>query len=790
MRNTLTSNLVLIPRMARGKRVRRLLSTVATTLYVLVVGALLWCVPVQAEEACPNAASRRGPSLNLPECRVYEQVTPVDKGDAIDLFPNSTIPFTPTNADRGYAAEQGNAFLLNANASIGASAPTLRASYVFTRGASRWQTNVLVPPVAQTQALEADVFDPVDLSAVGFEDVSGAYSNLVTGNEAAFQNRKLVGAPAGPFATLSLLSGFSAAEESEQSAHLVGGSDDLSHVILESRNHTLAPGASGQDAGSEALYESTGGSECGSETSSCRLVNVNSQASLLSACGATLGQGTASDDNIAARGGTHSAVSSDGSRIIFTAPDPNLGESGAPGCWKPAATPQENPPEVYVREGATRTIEVSAPELGVNDPDGLQPAVFVGASADGAKIFFMTKTELTADDTTHAPELYEYNAEPAKGEKALTRISRGISGTAEGNVDFVGAVSSAGSAVYFAAFGELAPGGSKLTPGPKNNLNSLFAPVNLYRYDTLTGTTTYITQLNATDYPLFPKLNVSNWGAASVFAEMGVRAESVGLAAAANWYTTADGQYLVFGTDRPIAGYDNTAAPGVECATYYAISVSTCGELYRYDAVGNGVVCVSCAGGAPVDDAVFARAGLTSPAGLPPRPVSENGDVFFETANALVPQATAGRVHVYEWHDGTLSMISPPGDPGEAFFLGSSADGRDVFFSTHSQLGPQDTDVSADIYDARVDGGFPGVAVPQCTGTGCQGVPAAAPIFATPASVTFEGVGNFPTVQPSLRAGAKPKPRPRPKKCRRGFVRKRDRCVKVKVVNGSAKGRK
>jgi hypothetical protein len=36
------------------------------------------------------------------------------------------------------------------------------------------------------------------------------------------------------------------------------------------------------------------------------------------------------------------------------------------------------------------------------------------------------------------------------------------------------------------------------------------------------------------------------------------------------------------------------------------------------------------------------------------------------------------------------------------------------------------------------------IATPVCSGTGCQGVPAPSPVFATPASVTFEGVGNFP----------------------------------------------
>ena len=42
--------------------------------------------PAPGSEHCENDASRQGPSVDLPECRAYEQVTPVDKGDAVDIF--------------------------------------------------------------------------------------------------------------------------------------------------------------------------------------------------------------------------------------------------------------------------------------------------------------------------------------------------------------------------------------------------------------------------------------------------------------------------------------------------------------------------------------------------------------------------------------------------------------------------------------------------------------------------------------------------------------------------------
>jgi hypothetical protein len=157
--------------------------------------------------------------------------------------------------------------------------------------------------------------------------------------------------------------------------------------------------------------------------------------------------------------------------------------------------------------------------------------------------------------------------------------------------------------------------------------------------------------------------------------------------------------------------------------------------------------------------------------------------VFFQTKTALVTNTTDETEHVYEWHDGKISLISSPDDPSNAYFLGASPDGSNAFIGTHAQLGPQDTDFSGDIYDARVDGGFVKTTPPQCTGTGCQGVPGAAPIFATPSSVTFAGVGNFEP-QPAV---VKPKPKAKPAKCKRGFVKKKGKCVKAKAKKKAKK---
>lgn len=685
------------------------LATVVSLLS-LAVGALS-AAPAALADSCPNAAARQGASVSLPDCRAYEQVTPVDKGDSTDPFSTMQAKsgeFLGESGDKGYSSEDGNRFLLGTFSASFANGVSGGNTYVFSRGAGGWTTTAVAPPSGlRAQSLAPVVYDS-DFSEVGVTDRFGPRffgSNV--------QLASLIGPLGGPYTTIDS----EPYSVTEHPTEMVGASEHLSHVVLESRNHQLAPGDAAQDGESSALYEWVGGQ--------LHLVNVASNGSLVSRCGATTG--------VFLPGGTHNTVSSDGSKIFFTAPDPTgLGS----GCWNSGTSPQTNPPQLYMRVNGTTTVELSAPDSGVNDPNGLQPAFYVGASADGSRVFFMTQTELTADDTAHAPELYEYNTQTS----TLTRVSRGDSGTAEGNVDFVPAISSDGSAVYFTAFGQLAPGVPPLDA----------RQVYLYRYDTRAETTTYITKVGSEEYPL---TNNEFAGGSKWYLRI-FKGEEPGRDARANWHTTADGRYLVFASKQEITGYNSKTAPGGSCTLVG--SASNCTEVYRYGATDNSIVCVSCGppGVSQVDNALFARSPLgvtsdvspTNLAGVPPRPVSEDGSyVFFDTANALVPQATNGAVHVYEWHNGTISLISSVGDPGNAFFLGSSADGHNVFFGTHAQLAPQDTDVSGDLYDARVDGGFAGVAPPACTGTGCQGVPAAPPIFATPASVTFEGVGNFAT---------------------------------------------
>jgi hypothetical protein len=188
-------------------------------------------------------------------------------------------------------------------------------------------------------------------------------------------------------------------------------------------------------------------------------------------------------------------------------------------------------------------------------------------------------------------------------------------------------------------------------------------------------------------------------------------------------------------------------------------------EVYVYDANDTSLFCASCRPQANGGHLNYNRAGTYMF-----RWISEDGDrVFFDSSAPLVAQDVDGKQNVYEWERPGSGECSEPegcvyilsgGVEYHASLLDTSASGNDAFFVTRERLVPEDRNEDVNLYDARVDGALP-VSPPECVGTGCQGVPAAAPLFATPASVTFAGVGNFspPTSTPTIGA-KKTKARP------------------------------
>jgi hypothetical protein len=259
---------------------------------------------------------------------------------------------------------------------------------------------------------------------------------------------------------------------------------------------------------------------------------------------------------------------------------------------------------------------------------------------------------------------------------------------------------------------------------------------------------------------------------------------------------TPDGTRLAFESELSLTKYNSEAAGPGECGN------ERCREVYLYDATTGKLICASCG---PQSDQR-----PVGPAGFAPkaygfyylsRNLSENGRrLFFETTNPLVPSDSNGQLDVYEWEQvgegscTTMSASYAASEEGCTFpisngtgalashFLDASANGDDVFIATADQLVPADTDAREDVYDVRVEGGFPvpGVQSVCESADSCRASVSAQPgLFGAPASQAFSGPGNpaAPVAAAVLQAS---KPRVKPAKCRRGFVQQRGRCVKRK----------
>lgn len=185
---------------------------------------------------------------------------------------------------------------------------------------------------------------------------------------------------------------------------------------------------------------------------------------------------------------------------------------------------------------------------------------------------------------------------------------------------------------------------------------------------------------------------------------------------------SADGLRLAFLSSAPLTGYDSGGAS----------------EVYRYDAAANLLLCASCnpTGARPAGPS-------TLPGAIPngdevhaykPRAMDATGSrLFFDSMDALVPADTNGEQDVYEWWapgvaacpkpSGCLGLVSSGIGAEGSSFVDASADGTDVFFLTDDSLVPTDSG-AADVYDARIGGGFP---VPRpgipCFGDDCQPLP-------------------------------------------------------------------
>lgn len=186
-------------------------------------------------------------------------------------------------------------------------------------------------------------------------------------------------------------------------------------------------------------------------------------------------------------------------------------------------------------------------------------------------------------------------------------------------------------------------------------------------------------------------------------------------------------------------------------------------EIYRYavastPGLAGQLTCVSCApsGVQAAGDATFtndAERSLNAPresSGMS----SSGAQVFFQTATPLVSRAINHKVDVYEWSDGVVRLISSGTSPLNSYLLDNSASGEDVFFATAQGLVPQDTDGAYDVYDARM-----GAAMAlSTTSPPCDPAECTAPLSAAPSPALLTAVtGGSGNLSPSTSGGKAPR---------------------------------
>jgi hypothetical protein len=206
--------------------------------------------------------------------------------------------------------------------------------------------------------------------------------------------------------------------------------------------------------------------------------------------------------------------------------------------------------------------------------------------------------------------------------------------------------------------------------------------------------------------------------------------------------TTPDGSVLLFESRANVTDYDSDGH--IEIYRYDAGS----GSLDCVSCPPTGVPATADAalqrliegGGEEQEDAFVPTTSLVHI-----QNVTDDGEkVFFQTRDALVPGDVNGVWDVYEWKVGQQPYLISSGHGGlPSFLYGMTPSGNDVFFTSAERLVPQDLSTVISIYDAREGGGFPvSASVPACQGENCQGTPSSPPQLPGAGSATFQGPGN------------------------------------------------
>jgi phosphodiesterase/alkaline phosphatase D-like protein len=671
-------------------------------------------------------------SFALPDNRAWEMVTPPDKEGA---------PVEALTREGGIilAAEDGSALTYVVNGALGEEVEGNRSpemqQVLATRGQSAWSSQDIATPNSIAKGITAGLapeyqFFTPSLSLALVEPAEyGANPEPPLAPGVTQPTMYLRDNATGTYLPLISEANTAPGTKFSSRVHFVSATPDLSRVVITSEVALTGAGSS------HGLYEWAGGQ--------LHLVSLLPN------------EKPASTPELGyfGRGLAH-AISNDGSRIVWTNTE-DLGTLGG---------------HLYMRDTVKgETLQLDAAQ-GVVEP-GQGSAQFQTASSNGSRVFFTDRQRLTADSTAEPgqgagqPDLYacqitevagklrcdlkDLTVDHNEGEHAAVRA-------------FIFGAGEDGTKVYLVAQGILADnenGNGATAKAGKNNLYELDQAGSQWG-------TTFIATLAEEDS--------AEWQGGTVVNTSYLTAR-----------VSSNGRYLAFMSQAAITGYDNVDAnPQAEGARDE--------EVFLFDSDTGSLRCVSCNPSGARPNGVLDKNGSGEGLGLlvdrrrvwlghwiagnipgwtaqtlasavfQSRYLSNEGRLYFNSPDSLVPAAKNGKEDVYEYEPsgagscqsatgGCISLISGGSSDRESAFIEATPDGSNVFFLTQAQLLPhRDTDTAFDIYDARECSNLsPCLTPPAEEEAGCASAEAchsAAPAqqipAAAPPTTTASGSGN------------------------------------------------